>query len=112
MTGSISVIKDFPKESIRLYQRMNSSAPHRSINLLGLAKSYNQSGNTTEARRLYELLLNQMDNTTTGNGRRFIEEVVDRLQSVSIRNRGHFYKINFTIIFIVFMIVINHQMSY
>jgi uncharacterized protein HemY len=57
LNGANVSIDQFPTRALALYQRVNSSAPNRAINTLGMARANLQMGNTEQAVQLYQALL-------------------------------------------------------
>ncbi|CAF3620995.1 unnamed protein product [Rotaria sp. Silwood1] len=53
----------FPLFALNLYAKQNSTAPHRAVNLLGMARAYAQIGKRNEANKLYKKLLQQWSNS-------------------------------------------------
>jgi hypothetical protein len=70
---------------LALYQKANSSAPNWAINTFGIARAHSQLHNSTEATRLYQILLTQI-NSSNDTDAVFTQEVMNSIT----KNKGFF----------------------
>jgi hypothetical protein len=85
LNGTPLAYEDLPSRALKMFQIVNSTAPNRATNLLGMAQAYTALKNTTEAVKIYGLLLSQMNISNT-NDSIFLTELNNLINQIPPQN--------------------------